>query len=160
MGKSKDVSYMLPEKAFEWIFAHLPKRAKIVELGSGKGTERLSERFKMISIEDNPDWIGKYNSTYIHAPIKDGWYDRDYLEGKIPQDYNLLIIDGPSGSIGRLGILNNLDLFNIKNQMLVDDIHRPDEAKLLEQLEKITGRKANTMRQKAGSLGIRRFGIL
>ena len=67
----------------------------ILELGSGEGTTyQLSQFFNMISIEDQKEWVGKYDSDYIYAPLVPyrckhmidwvgdkytewGWYDTD-----------------------------------------------------------------------------------
>lgn len=41
----------------------LPKGSTILELGSGSGTEVLSREYSMISIEDDPKFIGNINLT-------------------------------------------------------------------------------------------------
>lgn len=132
--------WMLPKESIDWIFEKIPKGSTILELGSGYGTEILSKSYKIYSIEQNEDWLYKFDSNYIYAPIKDGFYSRDCLEN-IPKNYDLLIIDGPTKSSGgRLGMIDNIDLFNLDCAILVDDVHREDELKLLVTISEIVKR--------------------
>ncbi len=119
----------------------------ILELGSGTGTGLLSENYQMISIENNPEFLDLEDTKYIHAPIVDyeespfpeetGWYDSDIIRKEIPIEYDLLLIDGPHGRIGRSGILLNLDLFRSDRPIIVDDSHRPTEENIAKQISKI-----------------------
>ena len=43
----------------------LPNGSTILELGSGSGTEVLSREYSMISIEDDPNFIGKYKYKLV-----------------------------------------------------------------------------------------------
>jgi hypothetical protein len=99
----------------------------ILELGSGEGTGVLARTYTMYSIEHDPNFMHLYDSHYIYAPIRDGWYCRHMLEDKLPARYDALIIDGPPGTIGRAGLLNHLDLFNWDCCIFVDDINREVE---------------------------------
>lgn len=130
----------------------------ILELGSGAGTEVLSRKYKMISVEDDPGFIGKYNSRYLEVPLieyneekfpfmwdffKDDshWYDPDLLEEKMGsvEKYDLFLIDGPKGYRG--GLLSNLNLFDLDNaRVLVDDTHDIFHHKLAEIISQKTGR--------------------
>ena len=58
----------LPEKAFKWIEENIPFGSNIVELGSGKGTLRLSENYNVWSIEHDEEWLN-LSSSIIHAEI-------------------------------------------------------------------------------------------
>ena len=119
----------------------------IVELGSGTGTGVLAERYRMISIENNPEFLNIENAEYIHAPIieyeespfvdETGWYDHRVLGKELPTDYDLLLIDGPHGRIGRSGILLHLDLFRSDRSIIVDDSHRETEEKIAREISKI-----------------------
>ena len=116
----------------------------ILELGSGTGTGVLAEKYQMISVENNPYFIGIEDTRYIHAPIIDyddppypeetGWYDHKILKLELPKEYDLLLIDGPHGKIGRSGLLSHLDLFRSDRPVIVDDSHRGAEAFLAEQI--------------------------
>ena len=127
----------------EYIRKILPNGKTILELGSGHATNLLSENYKMYSIEDNLNWVNRYNSTYLHVPIKkydttwtppdltgpnNSWYDPNILEQKLTKDiqYDLLLVDGPSGLFGRGGFLKHLDLFNTNVPIIIDDIHREE----------------------------------
>jgi hypothetical protein len=130
-------NWMLPKEAIEWIFENVTEGSTILELGSGYGTEILSKSYKMYSIEQNEDWLNKFDSNYIYAPIVDGFYSRECLKN-ITKEYDLLIIDGPTKlSGGRLGLIENIDLFNLDCDILIDDVHREDELKLLIEISKI-----------------------
>ncbi len=120
---------------YRWIRLNLPKDSTILELGSGAVSELLDLDYKLISVEHDPAYVNKYHNNYIYAPIKDGWYDVKDLP-----DYDLLIIDGPTGKIGREGVLDNLHLFNLSKPIIVDDIGRSKEMMIAKKLEEVTGR--------------------
>lgn len=85
-------------KTIEYIISNFEKGSTILEFGSGKGTEILSKHFKMISIEEDEDWVGEYDSEYLHAPIKDDWYDIDLVNEFLKdKTYDLIFVDGPAG---------------------------------------------------------------
>ncbi len=75
---------------------------------------------------------------YIFAPIKNGWYEPRTV--RTSQTYGLLLIDGPPGHIGRLGMLKHLDLFDLSVPIVVDDVHRSAERLLLVKLAEAAGR--------------------
>lgn len=118
----------------------------ILELGSGTGTGVLSENYEMISVENNPEFLDIENTRYIYAPIIDydespfleetGWYDHNILKAKLPTEYDLLLIDGPHGRIGRSGIMLHLDLFRNDRPVIVDDSHRDSESSLAREISK------------------------
>ena len=102
----------------------------ILELGSGVGTGELSKHYEMYSIEHDKKYMDKYTSTYIHAPIVDGWYDTDVLKRELPGKYDLILIDGPLATVHRdirNGFLANIKLFNTDVPMIFDDVHRSAE---------------------------------
>lgn len=113
----------------------------ILELGSGAGTEYLAKKYTMYSIEHNYDYIGKYDSTYIYAPIINGWYDTDFL--RYLPDYGLLLIDGPPSTIRhniRMDFMKHFELFNMDAIIVIDDVHRPTEFHLASAIELMTDR--------------------
>ena len=115
------------------IEARVYNKGPIVELGSGDcSTPWLAARYKLISIEEDRQWIGKYSSEYIYAPLLNGWYDPSRLRD-LPS-HELLLIDGPKGTGNRMGILKHLKLFKAKI-WVVHDTHRIKEHKLFEQLK-------------------------
>jgi len=56
-------------------------------------------------------------------------------------DYDFILVDGPTGIIGRIGFLHNLDLFNTNVPILIDDTNRPSELKLANELSKKLNKK-------------------
>lgn len=147
--------WAIQESCFKLIKELLPEGKTILELGSGYGTATLAKHYKMYSIENYQDWINKFNSTYIHAPIKkydekwthpdlpgeeslyqSGWYDPEILAEELPTDYDLILVDGPNGMFGRGGFLKHLDLFNTNVPIIFDDINRFSERKLMEAVAK------------------------
>ena len=106
----------------------------------------------MISVENNDEFLGLEKTRYIHAKTVDyeedsvwadetGWYDPEVLINELPEDYDLLVIDGPHGHTGRSGILNHLDFFRPDRLTIVDDVHRDAEAKLARELSERWGMK-------------------
>ena len=119
---------------FFYIYDLLEEGATILELGSGTGTAELARYYKMYSIEHEKIWMDKYESTYIYAPIRKyksfKWYNVDYLVDKLPEQYDLILIDGPPGPIGRYGFYHYMHLFNCNVPIIFDDTHRRAEVKL------------------------------
>jgi len=112
----------------------VPQHGTILELGSGEGTNKLAEFFTVYSVEHNLEWVGKYNSTYIHAPLKEHkpvggigdepseWYDPEVLRAQLPKHYDLILIDGPPKN--RSGFIKYFELFKADVPMIFDDVHR------------------------------------
>lgn len=111
----------------------------ILELGSGSGTGELAKFYTVYSIEHARNWMDKYDTNYIYAPIKNygnyRWYNTEYLKN-LPSVYSLIIIDGPPGPIGRYGFYHHLNLFNVNVPIIFDDTQRRAELKLLKDVAK------------------------
>ena len=135
--------WMLPTAAIQWIEDHIGSGEKILEFGSGEGSQQLTENYELFSIEHDVNWIGKTQSTYIHAPItsnptssrygEKGWYDPNALDN-LPETVALIIVDGPPGEIGRSGLLEHLDALPDWRFLLVDDTDRAEEQRLVIEL--------------------------
>ena len=115
--------------------------AVIVELGSGYGTRKLVEKYTVYSIENDEDWVDFCEeSNYIHAPItrtadgKEQWYDTSIIQANLPSTYDLILVDGPPGKIGRGGLLTNFNLFRTDVPIIIDDTIRDEEAKIAREL--------------------------
>lgn len=142
-------NWAISEELFKWIKKNIKEGSTILELGSGVGTIELCKYYKMYSIEHNKEWLDKSESNYIYSPIikynKNGlnfeWYDINYIKNELPLNYDLILIDGPPGKIGRMGILQFLDFFDLSVPIIVDDTHRKDETILLNKLNKKLKRK-------------------
>lgn len=124
----------LKQVAFDTILDLVPKGSTIVEMGSGFSTGQLAKYYNVYSIEQDAKWLNKYPSTYIYAPIQNGWYDVNVLQAALPTNYNLLIVDGPAAKskhkIIRLGLLQHHELFNLNCPIMVHDTKRIAEHKL------------------------------
>ena len=94
-GKYSIKNWELTINAIEWVGTKVNKDSTILELGSGHSTKQFSEFCNVVSVEQNQNWVGKYKSTYIHAPIVNGWYDINVLKKGLPKKYDVLVIDGP-----------------------------------------------------------------
>lgn len=135
---NEDHSWMLPPQAFDWIEKNIPFGSTILEFGSGFGSQRLSKNYNLFSIEHDSAWIGESGGTYLHAPIlpKDdfpneiGWYDMRKITSLLPEEIDLMIVDGPNGTIGRSGLLKHTNLFDWTFPVLIDDLHRDSEKQM------------------------------
>lgn len=99
----------------------------ILELGSGTGTRELSKFFTMYSIEHDPQWLTypPEITTYIHAPLVDGWYCVDTLrQNFVDKKYDILLIDGPPQG-DRPNIEKHIDMFDSSVIWVFDDSERP-----------------------------------
>jgi hypothetical protein len=147
MGKGFEVC----REMIQWIKDNIPTGNTILELGSGKGsTQHLCDDYILYSIEHEAKFLNKFKSTYIHAPIKDDFYDPEILKIQLPKKYDLLLIDGPprkiyedgvSRKVGRRGFMNYTDLFYLDCPIIIDDIDRGRERHLIEDLSTMLNRK-------------------
>jgi len=110
----------------------------IFELGSGYGTNIMCEEgYDVVSVEESSEWAFRYHDNYILCPIdkETEWYDREILKEGMKKykdrTFDVLLVDGPSSARDRL--LENLDLFSALsfNTLVVDDVDRPGEMKLV-----------------------------
>lgn len=119
---------------YEWIVNNVEKGSKILEMGSGTGSYELSKDYDVYCVEHDKNWVHKYDSIkYFFAPIVDGWYKNEFLK-HLPKDYDLLIIDGPPGSIGREKFINYKDYFRNDIPIIIDDTNRSAELSLCKKL--------------------------
>ena len=121
--------FNIPPPVLAWCHANLPKNAKVLELGSGLGTRELAKHFAVTSVEHDRRFLNAWDSNYIHAPLVDGYYQRDAMEQALESEYAAIIIDGPpaferSNRRSRLGFLKYLKLVRGRPAIVVDDIHR------------------------------------
>jgi hypothetical protein len=120
------------------------KSTRILELGCGAGTVERAKKFDVVAVEHDPDFILE-DIRCILAPIVDnptsthfneqGWYDTGKLDFLKDQEFDLIIVDGPPGRIGRSGILSVPWLLNLSPCILIDDTQRESEHALAEAIE-------------------------
>lgn len=146
MGKSH---FAIDQGVLTAIRQIVPKGGRIIELGSGDGTEKLAERYEVYSVEDNEEWVGHCSdSNYIHAPLIEltsqsttyNWYDPSILQKELPQSCDLVLVDGPAGSINRQGLLWHLELFPLDAHIIVDDTLRESECNLAREIAYLLNR--------------------
>ena len=161
--------WAIQESCYEFIKKTLPEGSTILELGSGIGTDYLSKHYTMYSIENYLEWIDKYNSTYIFAPIESyndkwtapdlpgenspkqsGWYNPELLKNNLPESYDLILVDGPNGMFGRGGFLKHIDIFNTNVPIIFDDIDRESEMQLMIKVAEHIKRKYYILDNKTG----------
>lgn len=126
--------WSLSKELFDYIRSNLKEGKVILELGSGWSTGQLSNYYKMYSVEHDKKWLNLYNTKYIYAPIVNNWYDCEILKKEIPNEYDLLLVDGPPEAIGRSKFLDNLDLFKPDVLIIFDDVNREKEYALMVQV--------------------------
>ena len=121
--------FNIPPPVLAWCHGNLPENAKVLELGSGLGTRELAKHFAVTSVEHDPQFLNAWDSYYIHAPLVDGYYQRDAMERALESEYAAIIIDGPpaferSNRRSRLGFLKYVKFVRGRPVIVVDDIHR------------------------------------
>ncbi len=53
------------------------------------------------------------------------------MKKELPSEYELILVDGPTGSIGRGGFYTYLDLFKTNITIIFDDVEREAEYQLM-----------------------------
>ena len=153
--------WAISQELFDWICQNFPQGSVIVECGSGIGSLALARAgFTVYSIEHDHRWLNKYeheNIHYIYAPItcvgEDLWYTVELVKKGLPEKYDLILVDGPTGWIGRHGFLKNIELFNSNLTIIFDDIDRPAEKKLFQDTQDQLQRQGFVLKTD-GSVGI------
>lgn len=119
----------IEKECFDLIRSLVPDGGTVIEFGAGGvSTENLSKHYKLCSFESSLEYLA---GKIYYAPIVDGWYDRSVLEKVMPSHSDLVLIDGPSGTGNRYGVLHNLDLIRTK-YIIVHDTDRAAEKTLAE----------------------------
>jgi hypothetical protein len=134
--------FAISEEMYAWLSQNLPKGSTILEFGSGTGTIELTKLYTVYSVEQSKEYVGVAPlSTYIHAPIKDDWYDAEIVFQNIPKQYDLILIDGPGGSQYRHNIAKHWNRFNLDVPIIFDDTHRPYEKRFAYETAKLFNKK-------------------
>ncbi len=129
----------------EAIHQLIPNHAVILEFGSGNGSTILSETYDLHSVEHDIEWVGHSpKAKYIHAPIidikpifpfkHDSWYEGEVIISSIPKTIDLILVDGPTGKIGRSGILGIIEQLPGPATWIIDDTLRSEESELSRQI--------------------------
>jgi len=152
-----DNSWSISEELFNYIRLVLPQGKTILELGSGWSTGQLCKYYTVYSVEHDKEWLNKYESNYIYASIVGDWYDIKSLEKELPEEYDLILVDGPIAKFWpRDGFYTNLYLFNTDVIIIFDDVDREDEYNLMLNVSKKIKRKYKVFRDSFG----KEFGVI
>ena len=125
--------WAIAEELYQYIRKVVHVGGRVLELGSGSGTEILAKHYDMFSVEHDAKYIDRYNSDYIYAPLKEHkaiknhegtvWYDADVLRPQLKSlEYDLLLVDGPPES--RAGFVKYFDMFDSNAIIVFDDVNR------------------------------------
>ena len=132
--------WSIDKKLYNYIREILPDGSTILELGSGKVTDVLARHYTMYSVEHDPEWVGKYNSTYLHVPLCEHkaiknhthtrWYSAEILRPQLTGiHYDLLLVDGPPQT--RSGFVKYMSLFDSSAIWIFDDANRGSDHAVL-----------------------------
>lgn len=161
-GHTLTENWAISRECHNFIKEILESGKTILELGSGMGTEILSDRYNMISIEENSAFIGRHPSLYIHAPLKKlddhllekynpstSWYDPEIIDKELngvePKKYDLILVDGPAYGGGRGGFYEYLHLFDTSIPIVFDDIEREDDKRIFDMVVEKLGRPTKVL---------------
>jgi hypothetical protein len=137
--------WSISSEMFNWILNNIEEGSTVLEFGAGKSTIELAKRYKVISIEQDIRWAHlTKDATYYVSPIIENWYDtKIVMKAVLGRHIKLVIIDGPSGTGNRKGLIK----FLIYNRVLintavfiVDDTHRESERAIAERISVMTKR--------------------
>lgn len=130
---------------FDYISRNVKHGSNFVELGAGKvSTRELSKIFNLYSIEQDKRYCDIYSqANYIHAAIKNGWYDTEVLKSSLPRLVSAILVDGPSGSGNRDGLLQNIEIFDLTDDVIIifHDTYRENEHRLAHEIASKLGMK-------------------
>lgn len=125
-----DDGWTLSSEFFNAMTLNLPpdQYPKLLEFGSGLGTEELVKAgYDVTSIEHDKKWLNKVDGTnYVHAPLKDQWYNIKIVKPYLQQSFDIWLIDGPPGGKSlRTKLFSFLDESTpMPRAWCVDDLHR------------------------------------
>ena len=103
MGYLEDNNIDYPDNDTFIPFAidNFPRDITLLEIGAGLHSTRVFSKYfnKMYSIENNPKFENIYHDNYIHIDLdpKTGWYNKEDFGSRIPEDYDIIFLDGPAG---------------------------------------------------------------
>ena len=131
----KKTNWAVCDGITETIELLLNSSSKLLEFGSGAGSEQLAKHCSVQSIEHDERFLGMFpNVSYTHAPLvgvkpymefnESQWYDFTKIKAELYPKYDLILLDGPPAEYGRSGILRHIKDFDISPIWIVDDVLR------------------------------------
>jgi hypothetical protein len=133
----------------QFMIQNIQKGSTILEFGSGRGTQKLSETFNMLSIEESSDWVDRYDSEYAHVEIENDWYNIDKVNDFIKnKTYDAILIDGPGAGV-RNKIVDLISAGKLKLNtdvyIIIDDVEREDGCELSINMSKLLKRECKVV---------------
>jgi hypothetical protein len=165
-------NWSISKKLFKKITEILPYNSTILELGSGAGTNELSKLYNIISVENDKEYINKYNSKYIEVPLVNltdnklidfpediTWFDSQVFKEKIKDlKYDLILIDGPKGFRGGLWYVK--EILSKDVIYVFDDIHDEHHLKLAQLFADYLNKKLEIFDACSGTNDGKLYGII
>lgn len=138
---------MIEEDAWQVIRQELEGASAVLELGTGLSTWLIQTQDinDHIALESSPTWFDAVSDSPFaqQADIRlkelkrhNRNEDPAYRFSTTNMDirFDLLLIDGPVGEVGRQGALSMLELLTSSGTVIIDDTHRRPEAELAEEV--------------------------
>lgn len=143
-------SFALPDEVFLCLQRRFPAAGRLLEFGSGAGTARLVHQgFEVTSIEHDEDFLFRYPSTYVYAPIEGTWYKIAAVRQALDRGpFDVIVVDGPPGPL-RQGLLAHVDLLPAV-PLLFDDTQRSPDRKVAATIAKRRRARLRTYRCAGG----------
>lgn len=135
MSKYNLPSFSISDNLLEWMITNTS--GSLLQLGTGMADNFLIGHYEWVySIEHDLRYVAESPTLTIHCPIEKGWYQTEKIKvwHQIEGQYDVLLIDGPTGQIGRSKFLDHLEMFNLNATLIVDDTHRLEECKIFQYL--------------------------
>lgn len=106
----------------------LPPPAVLLEFGSGRGTQLLLDAGYDVHSVEHQVQFARMGTTTCLAPIVGDWYCHRQVSGFLNRvQPRIVLVDGPPGDIGRLGILRHVGQLACAELWVIDDTDREDE---------------------------------
>jgi len=172
-GVGSDESFMISNEAWGIIRESLEGASAVLEFGSGLSTWLIQTQDinHHIALESSPTWFDavidspfaqdadiRLKELKRHNQNEDPTYR--FSTTNMDIRFDLLLIDGPVGEVGRSGALLMLELMASSGTVIVDDTHRKAEAELVIKITKQLKRWEIDSQVKTHDLGSKKMTII
>lgn len=158
-----DPDYAIAPALWQTLAPLLRPGLKTLETGSGLSTWLMAAwGCNHTALEHDPAWYQRVagplcGEACVHLRAITPQTTSPWYAWQPPGPFDLILIDGPTGDIGRGGILQHLpELITPHTVIVVDDTHRPSDRTLC---DRIVERHAYRLTEHHAD-AIRRFGVL
>lgn len=141
--------FAIAPELWQAIEPHLQPGILTLEFGSGLSTWLFdAANTAHTALEHDASWARRCRRGNLspmvrlhEQQIRDGWYD-----WRPNRPYDVILIDGPPGNIGREGVLPHVEkLCHATTIVFVDDVQRTPERKLAEKIAQCLDRTIETI---------------